>query len=468
MKPSALRLLQMLTQTELKSLRSYLQNRLLNNRKELPALFDAYGEAGTKAIDEAALFARAFPNKVFRKRDWHLYMSRLQDATEAFLAWRQFKSDEMQQHLFALRALRRLRVPIFFDRRFRQARKIREKRQHYEAATLLWDYQLELEYYDYRASPNRQDLTNLQAVSDKLDHFFIAEKLRLACLAHSRFLANQEDYELHYLPFILADLEQRPQLLDIPAIKIYASCYRAVAAGGNEDDFRELRRVMDRYRKGFPKRELRDIYLLAINFCIRALNKGQTTFMQDIKSLYQESLVEGYLLEDGHLPESTFTNMIALHLKLGDYNDSAAIMEQYAKDLPPLSRESTLNFNRARWHHAQGQYNQALPLLAQVETNAPYLYLGAKSLQLRIFYEQGSVDACDSVLAQLRQYLHRRKNLGYRRASYQLMLRFFRQLLALPPGDNHARTMLLEHVEQAETFAEKAWFVGQLGRGTRV
>ena len=180
----------------------------------------------------------------------------------------------MQQQLNILRALRRLRLPVFFERSLRQARKQREKEQRAEANMLLWDYQTELEYYDFIASPKRGERTNLQAVTDKLDQFFIAEKLKQACLAHSRFLANQEEYEIQYLDAILDDLHSRPELFKVPAITIYASCYQAVVAGGTEQDFLRLRKVMERFRDYFPNTEIRDIYLLAINYCIRCLNNG--------------------------------------------------------------------------------------------------------------------------------------------------------------------------------------------------
>ncbi|MEM1217193.1 MAG: hypothetical protein AAGJ82_15970, partial [Bacteroidota bacterium] len=263
---------------------------------------------------------------------------------------------------------------------------------------------------------------------------------------------------------VLADLERRPELLEVPAVRVYASCYRAVVAGRSEEDFRTLRRVIAAQRDHFPKHEMRDIYLLAINYCIRALNAGRRELLSDIQQLYRESLEQGYLLEDGHLPESTFTNMIALHLKLGHFDEGAHIMETYAQDLPAATRESILHFNRARWYHAQGQADTALPLLARVDTNAPYLYLGAKSLQLRIFYEQGSYAASESILQQLRQYLHRRKDLGYRQENYRLLVQFFRQLLSVSAKDKKAVDLLIEKVQAAPTFAEKVWLLAQLER----
>lgn len=458
-KPSAFRILSVLSNLERKKLLNYLQTRFFSNRKELAPLQQAWQRMQGKPLNEEKLFRAALPKKSFNKRDWYLLLSRLQDATEAFLGLQHYRADNMQQRLNVLRALRQLKLPVFFERSLRQSRKARKKEQRAEANMLLWDYQTELEYYDFIASPKRGERTNLQTVTDKLDHFFIAEKLRQACLAHSRYLANQEEYNIQYLDAILDDLQARPALFKVPAIIIYASCYQAVVAGGTEQDFLRLRKVMERFQEQFPKTEIRDIYLLAINYCIREMNAGKPAFMAETQALYQESLAGGYLLEDGHLPPSTFSNIVALGLKMANYDGVATFIRSYTHELPGPARESVTSFNLARLFHAQEAYEQALKALVLVDTKEPYLYLGAKSLQLRIFVELQEWDAVESLLEQLRVYLQRRDDLGYRGENYRLLLYFCRRLLQLKPGDSVARQALADELVAAPSFAEKEWLL---------
>lgn len=458
-KPSAFRILSVLETREQKKLLTYLQSKFFSNSKELAPVMKAWQALRGKPLDKEAIFAKAKPQRKFNKRDWYLMVSRLQSATESFLSLRHLQEDKAQEQLFLLRALRRLQLPVFFERTFRQAQKTVEKEQRSEARSLLWEYQLELEYYDYIASPKRGVRTNLQEVTDKLDHFFMAEKLRHACLAHSRWLANQEDYHIRYLDAVLADLEERPDLFQVPAIVMYASCYQAIAEGGEEEDFRRLRRVLEHFRETFPPAEIRDVYLLAINYCIRAMNEGRPEFIAETQALYQESLSGGYLLEDGQLPSSTFTNIVALGLKTENYAGIATFIKTYAKDLPGPARESVVHFNLARLFHAQENYEGALRSILQVDTKEPYLYLGAKSLQVRIFVELKEWDALDSLLDQLRVYLQRKTDLGYRGDSYRQLLHYCRRLRQLPPGDRAAREQLREEIIAAPSFAEKEWFL---------
>jgi hypothetical protein len=461
-KPSAFRILSVLDTRELNKLLVYLQSKFFSTAKELAPALKAWRALRGKPLDKEAIFKKAKPQRKFNKRDWYLLVSRLQTATESFLSLRYLEEDQAQQQLFLLRALRRLQLPVFFERTFRQAQKNAAKDQKSDAQHLLWEYQLELEYYDYIASPKRGERTNLQAATDKLDHFFMAEKLRHACLAHSRWLANQEEYHIRYLDVVLADLEERPALFQVPAIVMYASCYQAIAEGGEEEDFRRLRRVLTHVQEAFPPAEIRDVYLLAINYCIRAMHEGRTELIAETQSLYQESLAGGYLLEDGELPGSTFTNIVALGLKLENYVGIKTFIDTYASELPGPEREPVTYFNLARLFHAQEQYKASLRAILKVDTKDPYLYLGAKSLQVRVFIELEEVEALGRLLEEVRVYLQVRDDLGYRGENYQQFLQFCQRLRQLYVGDLVAREQLVADIEAAPNFAEKEWLLGKV------
>ena len=279
-KPSAFRILTVLSNIERKKLLNYLQTKFFSNRKELAPLQQAWQRMQGKPMDEEKLFKAALPKKQFNKRDWYLLLSRLQDATEGFLGIQRYREDRLQQRLNTLRVYRQLKLPVFFERSLRQARKMRQKEQQAGADALLWDYQTEQEYYDFIASPKQGEATNLQSLSDAMDHYFIAEKLRQACLAHGRFLTNEEEYEIRYLDAVLEDLEARPDLFKIPAIVLYATCYQAVVAGAAEQDFLRLRKVLTFYHERFPTSEVRTVYHLAINRCQIEMQAGKQGFIQ--------------------------------------------------------------------------------------------------------------------------------------------------------------------------------------------
>ena len=100
-KPSAFRILSVLSNIERKKLLNFLQTRFFSNRKELAPLQQAWQRMQGKPLDEEKLFRAALPKKKFNKRDWYLLLSRLQDATETFLGLQLYRDDQMPPGMVA-------------------------------------------------------------------------------------------------------------------------------------------------------------------------------------------------------------------------------------------------------------------------------------------------------------------------------------------------------------------------------
>ena len=462
--PVAFQLLRILSSAELNQLETFLRSPAFNRRPEMARLLAWWRQNRHEKLEKKQVFKEVVPDKPYLSRDWYLLLSRFTRLIERFLVWQELQSDELGQYPFLLRNLRRRRKARLFQRSMAQARALLDKQGQHTAHLLYRAYDLEQEYYDYIASHKRQEPTNLQAVNDRLDEFFIAEKLKQACLEHSRRIASQEAYDIHFLKAIEQQLQARPALLSVPAIEVYHACYRAVVLGGNKAAFQRLRRAMEAHQQGFPKQEIRDLYLLAINYCIRALNRGEEGFAREAFTLYKQSLQQGYLLEDGHIPESTYGNIVSLGLKLNRFEWVENFIRDYACFLRPEFQEALPSFTAAKLAYEQGQLATALQLLATVEARQPFLYFGAKTLQLKVFYELGEWGALDSLLESLRVYLQRHPALGYHREHYLLLLQFARRLLQLPPTDRQGRAALKEEVEAAKAFREREWFLRQLNR----
>ncbi|MCB0551797.1 MAG: hypothetical protein KDD19_29800 [Phaeodactylibacter sp.] len=460
--PIAFQLLRIFSPTELNQLETFICSPAFNRRPEMARLLAWWRENRHEQLDPKRAFQRIMPEKPYLSRDWYLLLSRFSKLAETFLVWQELQNDELEQYPLLLRNLRRRRKARLFRRSMAQARALLDKQGKHTAHLLYRAYDLEQEYYDYIASHNRQAPTNLQAMSDRLDEFFIAEKLKQACLEHSRRIASQEAYDIHFLEAIEQQLQLRPALLSVPAIEVYHACYRAVVRGGDKAAFQRLRRAMVAHQQGFPPQEIRDLYLLAINYCIRSLNRGEEDFAGEALQLYEQSLEEGHLLEDGHIPESTFGNIASLGLKLNRFEWVEHFIQDHARFLRPEFQEALPSYTAAKLAYERGQLDKALQLLATVEARQPFLYFGAKTLQLKVFYELGEWDALDSLLESLRVYLQRHTGLGYHREHYQLLLQFARRLLQLAPTDKQGRAALKEEVETAKAFRERKWFLRQL------
>ena len=463
-RPIAFQLLQSFRTAELHQFLLFLESPAFNRRPEMPRLLQYWRKNRAYPPDPQQIFEAALPGKPFRKQDYYLLLSRFHKLAEQFLAWQTFQHNDEAHFTYLLKALHQRQQQTIFLRTIKKARDLQKPQDNYTSDSLHYAYQLEREQYDFIDSHDRSKPTNLQAASNLLDAYYFAEKLKQACLAHTRSVINQETYCIGMIAAIEAELIKNPDLLAYPAVKIYHACYQAIVVTGEQRSFQLLRAYIKAYKEGFPRQEIRDLYLLAINYCIRALNFGDIAFAQEALNLYEESLEEGYLLEDGYLPESTFSNMVALALKLELYQWVEIFIHTHSDKLKPAFQVSLPRYASAKLAYELGDSDSVLQLCARVEARQPFLYLGTKTLQLKVLYEQEEWDALDSLLESIRVYLQRHKDVGYHRQHYLLLIQFTRRLLSIIPGDSQSANELIDEVEMANTFREKTWMMQQIRR----
>jgi hypothetical protein len=443
--------------------RHFVDSPLFNKREDLKLLLGHWLDRKGRAAPAEDHWQALFPNQPFSSTQWNLLASRLFKLLEEFLALQQIRKDDAQTKFHLAKAYRNLQQEKYFAEAIRDAGLALEKQDFRDTAYLQNRHDFSFERYDYILSSNRKAKTNLQEVSNELDAYFLAAKLRQACNALSRQTINPEQYAIGLLPEVLAYVEKHPAYLQVPAIAIYYYCYRAINAKEEETYFSRFREAIESYQQYFPPYEMRDLYTFVINVYIRKLNTGAKIYAEEAFALYRLSLAQGYLLDDGVLLESTYVNIVVLAAILGDYQWAIDFVKEYQPLLKSEFRVPLYHFCLGRIYYEQGEQEESLRQLVLVDTKASFIYLGARVLQLKIYYELGEYNPLESLLESLRVYLQRSKDLGYRKAHYHHLLAFTRQLLQLPAMDKAARTAFRQRIEAAEVFGEKEWFLRQVG-----
>ena len=174
------------------------------------------------------------------------------------------------------------------------------------------------------------------------------------------------------------------------------------------------------------------------------------------------SLDKGFLLKDGILPESTFSNIVALSLKLNDFTWTESFIEKYHIHLKPIFREPMQYFSLGRLKYEQGDLNRSMHYLARVDTATPWLLLASKTLQAKIYFELDEINVLDSLLDSMRVYLQRRNDLGYHSENYKNMVAFTRQLMSASIKSKAEKEKFAKKVQSANVFSEKDWFLKQI------
>jgi hypothetical protein len=110
----------------------------------------------------------------------------------------------------------------------------------------------------------------------------------------------------------------------------------------------------------------------------------------------------------------------------------------------------------------KGDYEKCRDLLIHFDYDDILLTTQAKSMLIRLYYEQDEYDLLEALLESTRNYLARKKVMGYRREQVMSMIRLTRKLVRVNPYDEKRKEKLKQEIVQAKYFAEKGWLLRQV------
>lgn len=397
--------------------------------------------------------------KTEQKQFYH-WTNYLLNALEDFIALEEWQLQNHERELYTIGALRRLRLQQPAAAMLRYARKRLGQSpvrglQYYTA-----EYRLQTEDFLGSTQQGRTKAFKLQALTDAQDLAFMVDKLRIGCLLLSHQAVAQQDYDAGLLPFVLRFLENS-KFLEVPLLAAYYYAYQA-ASGGKTEDFLALKTALQNHAGQFAANETHDLYLLAINFCIRRINRGDAVFFREIFELYQSGLEYGALMDEGVLSRWTYNNITATALRLRELTWLEHFLRRYADYLPEEHREGAFQYNMARYHYESGNRRAAMQHLLHREHDDVLQNLSAKVILCKIYFEEQELDALENQLDSIQIYLRRKKVIGYHRDNYNATVRCMRKLLSINPLDNAAKNKLRAEIEAMPLLPEREWMLGKL------
>ncbi len=464
-------LLKTLSPTELKELGRWVRSPFANQREEVVRLFD-YLSDKLAPVREAALkketvFKKLFPDEAFDDKKMAYTMSRLNLAVQSWLVFAEQQSGgEAAYRLQLAKALRKRGLEQQSERELKLAEAALHSQPHRNMDYHQLSHQLHLERYESSASRQRTAARSFQEWSDEESVVLAAKKLSQACTALMHKAVSETNLRIDFLEEVLAFVEER-QLMNLPSVGIYYLGYKAMTEEDSRPWFGQLRAAMRLHFQQFPKAEMRGIYLLAVNCCIRQINtrrqgEEQTFFLRQVFDLYTEGLENEVFIENGVLSRFTYKNIANAGLGLKAFDWVEDFLHRYKDKVEAPHRESAYLFNLASLWFRKPNYDRALDLLTRAEFDDVLHNLDARRMLLRIYFDLGEFDALDSLLDSFAIFLRRRKDVGYLRQNYLNLIRLTKKLLQIPANEKEARAKLRKEIEETKAVAEREWLLGKL------
>lgn len=420
-----------------------------------------YLRAHTTAQTREETAAALFPNEKDALRRLYHVSNYLTEAVERFLAFELQAERVHEQNIAAVESFRRLRLHdsaaamLKYTRRKLDAEALRGAEYHRA------DYLLHFEEYQLSLQQGRSKSSNVQDLSSAQDVAIIIEKLRVGCILLSHEAVTKQQFDKGLVNMMLAFLEGHPYL-EIPAVAAYYHGYFAQSGDQDERHFQQLKTLLQEQGQCFSPAEVHDLYLMAINFCIRRINLAEEGYYRAIFELYQSGLERGALLEDGILSRWTYNNITLTGLRLGEFEWTQRFIHDYAHFLPANHREAAFHFNLSRYYFDTGNYDQAMQHLLRMEYDDVLQNLHAKVMLAKIYYERDEFNALENQLDSIQIYLRRKKVLGYHKENYDAIVFFMRKLLSVNMNNAKEVQQLRRRVEDAPVLTEREWLLRQL------
>ena len=434
-----------------------------NQREDLRLLYahiakqiDHKPELLTKERTWAALF----PAHPYQEAKLNLLLSLLLQTLRDYLAWREWQADQPLPRIHYLRALRKGGLDAEFEREWLDTQADLEATPYRDESYHQWYCQLQREKYDQLSVRQRAVHFPLGPMAKHRLMAFQLGQLRLQCTqAVVRSVSPNVENDT-----VLFGAVETPENPEDPCLLLYVYLLTALR-DLDEGAFFEAKRGIMAHWGLFRENERRDLYLLALNVCIRKINSGHPAFLREAFELYRNGLENRALFVNGFLSRFTYKNVTTAGIRSGEKAWVRQFLEDYKPYLPPRERQQTYLYNLAVYYFRLPDYDAALGLLREANFGDDSLTnLDARSMLLRIYYERGHLEALESLLDSFGAYLRRRADIGYQKLNYENLLRFVRQMLRKWPLDAREKTRLFREVEKTAAVAEREWLLGQLGQ----
>ena len=452
----------------MQGLRKFLRSPYFNQREDVVLLFDFLVSQIPKKrpeLDKVQIHKSIFPDKPYQDREFHLIKTYLLKLVEQYLVVRYVQHDPIESQFILMRYYQERQLFKHFETVVNRLHKRleaqpRRDNQYFERKRdIFWEeYQL--------AVMNKPggDLP-LHALSEITDVAYFTQKLRQLCFLSAQQIVYTAEYSIisKFKTTFFGYLEEQ-NLLQIPAIGLYYHGYFVLNDANAVDNFKAFKLLLFEHYQKFNPSEARELFLLAINFCVKKVNAGDTAYFEEMLNLYKRGLIMETLLENGKLSRFAYHNIVATAIQVKAFDWASQFVQEYQSYLAPKYQESSYQFNQARLSYEQGDYQAALGLIHNAVFPDVLLNLSAKTISLKIYFALQEFDILNSHLDAMMNFIRRNKGLGYHRDNYLNLTRYTKKLLNLNHYDKAAVAQFKLELSKEEILTEKAWLLAQLSK----
>lgn len=463
-KSQLFQIISQLSAVEQRSLQKFVRSPYHNSRKELIQLCDLLIKSANSkdktADTKAYYYKKLYPEAPYDDKKMRYSISFLYKLVKYFLAVEQLGNDKLrQQQMVALafkeKKLNRFEKEVLRSEQILENQSLRDAQYYYDRYQNLSGYNSSLVHRSKAAA-------TLEKMNSSADIHSIATTLKLGCMWLTLKTATHSDHSNKLLQHVLQFITENKAILEVPVIGIYYNVYQMLCQTDQDQFFDSFKSTLGESGHLFQQKELSELYVYAVNHCIKQANLGNKLYLKELFELYKTGLEAGVFLNNGEMNSVTYINIAQSGLTQKAYDWVLDFIETNKANLKSSVRNEYYLFNLANFYNRKGNFDQVMEILRTITFDEIMLELAARRMLLKIYYELNEVDALYSFFDSFKNYIYRHKEVGYGKANYLNLIKYAKKLTNINGRDQKAIDRLIEEIKGTQAVAEKGWLLERL------
>lgn len=465
--------LEQLTVYDLNSFAKFIHSPFFNPNQKVIAYFDilekAIKEDTLEKLTPQILWFKIMSEKNYNNQKFLKLNSDLTKLLESFLAHKELEDSLSFKMNFTVEGAKKRQLTNLYNSIIGSIQRLsqNEMNQSYEyylsrymQEKNLFSLQSENEKKNERTEMDTQ--INIREISDSLDYFYIAEKLRQYCTLLSWKKMYQLDIPVSNMEFVLSVAQQEPYA-SIPPISIYYKMFLTYEDEANTENYYSLRNEINEYLHIFPIEEQKDIYSTLLSYCINKTNKNHEPFYLELFEVYKSGLKNNVLIVNNKLSVSDYRNICFIALRIKEFSWAESFIYEFSTYVDEKYRNNAVEFSLARLEFYRKEYGKVLEHLYKVNYEDVWYNINAKTLQIASYYELDEYDALESLLQSFRMFIRREKSLSAARKTHYLnLVKYTQALIKIYPKDKEKLNKLRHEIVSTQGIVSKPWLLEKI------
>ncbi len=379
-----------LTPEECKYLRWFTQSNFFNTDPNLLRLFEALAKHhpafNAKAMTKEGLFGKVFAGQAFSDAKWRNLTSKMTKLMEDYFVWLELEQQETARQKLLTAAYGRRNLYDLFEKSTNDLSEKLEKQSLQSADALRERVMVNLQFYHHPQTAKVDHLGRVQSAMDDLDHYYFAEKLRLACE-----LKVFENMVKGAAPIRLKEeilgLVGQADGRQFVYLEIYARLFALLEQPPTMEGFQTASDFFSGIAGRLSEADRQFGLKSLLNFTINQANKGAGEYRSHVLKLYKLGLEQKVLMEEGKISATTFINIVSYSSALKDFAWTEEFIGIYESKLDRMVSDETKAISLGFLSFYKKDHAATIRLLHDFPFEDFNIVLMSKMLLIRCYFE---------------------------------------------------------------------------------